>query len=136
MQMPVTVHNLDELLAKSSATIEFKKDAEALETGNSVISITFNRQVPPVKALRAVMKLLEFDPALEINHVQIEATSGCSDFVGQILVNGGEAKFDFIWDCAWRAKQENYVDHFGYPDQIRAAREFKYQCFKKFERVQ
>jgi hypothetical protein len=50
-------------------------------------------------------------------------------------VNGGELKYDFAWDCSWRARQEGWFDFWGAPDQIRAAGEFGYQCFERFERV-
>ena len=133
--MALTVHHLDELLNESAATEQFKEAVRDLQGGKSGVAISYNRGVPPVKAMRAVMKLLETEPGMAINHVEINATSGCSDFVGTMNVNGGEARYDFVWDCSWRAKQENYTDHFGYPDQIRAAREFQYQCFQKFNRV-
>lgn len=133
--MSVTVQHLDELLSKSSATEEFKSAVMELKSGNASAGISFNRGTPPIKALRAVSKLLEEAPELNITHVEITGTSGCSDFVGSMSVNGGEAKYKFDWDCAWRAKEQGFTDHFGYPDQIRASREFGYQCFKKFERV-
>jgi len=134
--MAIAVQDISTLLNASAATAEFRQSVEALENGRPGPKIIYNPGVPPVKALRAISKLLEEEPALAIDSVNIQATSGCSDFVGTIDVNGGEARFSFVWDCAWRAKQQGYDDHFGYPDQIRAAREFGYQCFKKFERVQ
>jgi hypothetical protein len=133
--MPATVMTIDDLLTASAATPEFKDAVRKLDVGKSGDRIQYNVGVPAVKALRAISKLLEEEPGLEVHSVLINATSGCSDFVGKMSVNGGEVEFAFNWDCSWRAKQENYTDHFGYPDQIRAAREFKYQCFKKFERV-
>lgn len=133
--MTTAVQDLETIIAASSATEEFKQAVAQLKQGRSSSQIMYNPGVPPVKALRAITKLLEAEPALAVNTVNIQATSGCSDFVGTLDVNAGEARFNFVWDCAWRAKQERYEDHFGYPDQIRASREFGYQCFKKFERA-
>jgi hypothetical protein len=132
--MTTTIQDISTLLAASSATQEFKDAVTQLQQGRTSDRIAYNPGVPPVKALRAISKLLEEEPALAIDSVNIQANSGCSDFVGTIDVNGGEVRFKFVWDCAWRAKAQGYEDHFGYPDQIRAAREFGYQCFKKFER--
>ena len=132
--MPATTHRLEDMLAASSATEEFKDAVRTLERGKSTPLIKYNPGAPAVKVLRAISKLLETEPALEIKSLTLNATSGCSDFVGSLTVND-EIKFELVWDCSWRAKEENYTDHFGYPDQIRAAREFGYQCFQIFKRV-
>lgn len=133
--MTATVHNLDDLLGASAATDEFKSAVKQLESGGRPEKILFNAGCPPVKVLRTITKLLEAEPTLAVDSVLIDAMSGCSDFTGTLTVNGGEARFSFTWDCAWRAKQAQYVDGFGLPDQIRAAREFGYQCFEKFDRT-
>lgn len=134
--MPTTVQDLESLLEGSSATAEFKDAVRSLrDRGQASPGIQFSRAVPPVKALRAVSKLLEEAPQLAIASVTVDGRSGCSDFAGRVTVNGGEAEFDFVWDCAWRAEQEGYRDHWGSPDQIRAAREFGYQCFQRFQRT-
>lgn len=133
--MPLLVQDIQSLLQQSSATEEFKTAVQDLQGGRSNPAIQFNRAVPPVKALRAISKLLEAAPNEEIRSVSIQARSGCSDFEGTVQVNGGEMEFRFVWDCAWRAEQEGYRDHWGSPDQIRAAREFGYQCFQQFDRV-
>lgn len=133
--MTTTVQDLETLLEASAATQGFKDAVLQLKAGRSADKIAYNPGVPPVKALRAISKLLEDQPALAIDSVNIQATSGCSDFVGTLDVNGGEQRFEFVWDCAWRAEAQGYKDHFGYPDQIRAAREFGYQCFKQFKQV-
>ena len=39
----------------------------------------------------------------------------------------------FHWDCKWRALQEGWTDYFGFPDQVRAAREFGHDCFRLWE---
>lgn len=133
--MSTTVNKTDEIIKASAASESFKEAVSLLEQGKSSPSIAYSPGVPPVKALRAIAKLLETETSMVVESVNIQATSGCSDFTGTLDVNGGEARFEFVWDCAWRAEQEKYVDHFGYPDQIRASREFGYQCFKKFKRV-
>jgi hypothetical protein len=45
------------------------------------------------------------------------------------IVGDKPRTFAFVWDCAWRAAQEGWVDKRGNPDQVRAAREFGWQCF-------
>ena len=66
---------------------------------------------------------------------QVDARSGCSDFVGTAVVEGGgESRvIRFAWDCRWRAEQEGWVDAFGFPDQIRAADEFGWNCFHRWQ---
>lgn len=135
--MPATVQPLDVLLDNSSATEEFKSAVhEVASSGRPVSALQFSRAVPPVKAIRAISKLLEEEPGLAIENATVEGSSGCSDFEGVIKVNGGQATFEFRWDCAWRAQQEGWFDHWGGPDQIRAAREYGYQCFERWRRVQ
>lgn len=129
------VQELEDILNASAATDAFKEAVHQLKQGKKSPEIMFNPGAPPVKVLRAISKLIEAEPGLVVQSVNVQANSGCSDFVGTIDVNGGEVRFTFVWDCSWRAKQEKFTDAFGYPDQIRASREFGYQCFKKFERV-
>jgi hypothetical protein len=43
---------------------------------------------------------------------------------------------EFAWDCRWRAQQQGWVDAFGFPDQIRAADEFGWNCFQHWQPVQ
>jgi hypothetical protein len=129
------VQDLQTLVQQSAATDNFKKAVMDLQAGRANPAIQFNRAVPPVKALRAISKLLEDASNEAIDTAVIQGRSGCSDFEGSIEVNGGAMEYRFVWDCAWRAEQEGYKDHWGSPDQIRAAREFGYQCFQQFERV-
>lgn len=134
--MPATVQSLDALLENSAATDSFKAAVrEVAASGRPAELFQFGRGVPPIKAVRAVSKLLEVEPGLVIENVTVDGVSGCSDFEGTLSVNGGEARFEFRWCCAWRAEQEGWRDHWGSPDQIRAAREFGYQCFERFNRV-
>ena len=132
--MTTAVQQLEEILPASAATGDFKEAVSKLKQGIPSPLIKYNPGVPPVKALRGITKLLEAEPELVVESVVIQGTSGCSTFSGTMTVNG-DTKFEFVWDCAWRAKEENLTDHFGYPDQIRAAREFGYQCFQIFRRV-
>jgi hypothetical protein len=128
-----TVATLDDLLAASRATAEFREAVARLSRHEAPGDrITFNHGAPPVKVLRTITKLLEMEPGLAVDRVHVDAQSGCSDFHGTLTVNDGELIVRFRWDCAWRARQEGFFDHFGYPDQIKAARTFGYQCFEEW----
>ncbi len=83
------------------------------------------------------MHVLTAESHLRIEHVSLNGRSGCSDFVGTVrLETGTEAHvFEFAWNCRWRAEQEGWTDCFGFPDQIRAAREYDWQCFERWEPV-
>ena len=120
--------------AISAATADFKRAMRDLAAGKPQSAIQFSRSNPPVKALRVAMKLIEEFPDVPFESVQIEGRSGCSDFAGSALALPGSIRIDFAWNCQWRAEQLGWKDPFGDPDQIRAAREFGYQCFERFER--
>ena len=77
-------------------------------------------------------QLMSIEPTMEIAAVRVSGTSGCADFTGTIEVeaDGRIRSFDFSWDCAWRAREERWTDCFGFPDQIRAASEFEWRCFR------
>jgi hypothetical protein len=120
-----------------SATSEFKSDIQSYFDGHSAARVTFEGgYAPQIKVRRVLTQLLVAESALEIEDVVIRARSGCSDFVGTIDVRTrtGVHVFDFVWDCRWRAETEGYVDYFGFPDQARAAREFDWRCFQRWER--
>jgi len=129
------VNSLETLLEASAAAAEFKQAVRAFEKGRDSERIRFNPGAPAVKVLRAISKLLEERPDLAIENVSIDARSGCSDFIGALTANPGAREFEFVWDCKWRAEQTGWTDPLGFPDQIRAAREFGYQCFQKFAEV-
>lgn len=120
-----------QILAQSSATGEFKADVVAFASRAEAPSIVLARQVPRIKVIRLINQLLHAHPEFAVERVRIDARSGCSDFVGTAVVEGrGESRvFEFAWDCRWRAEQEGWVDAFGFPDQIRAADEFGWNCF-------
>jgi hypothetical protein len=79
------------------------------------------------------MKLIESYPELPLESLAVDGLSGCSDFRGSATAEPGGLRFDFAWDCKWRAEQEGWLDAYGDPDQIRAARTFDYQCFERLE---
>ena len=122
------------LLDASSATAEFRADALSLATGKDAGTTIRFRAGPRVKVLRVVAQLLSAEPELVIQGVMIEGWSGCSDFRGRIAVDtpDGVREFDFVWCCKWRALEEGWVDYFGFPDQMRAAREFDWRCFQSW----
>jgi len=133
MTTETTVTTLEDLLASSAATENFKNAARDLEAGKSQLAIRANAASPPVKVLRFVMKMLETCKEVPIESVEVQAVSGCGNFTGSAVAQPGSIKIDFDWDCEWRAQQEGWKDPFGDPDQIRAARSLGYQCFRKFE---
>jgi hypothetical protein len=125
------------LLTQSCATDRFKTDVLAFSARAETASITFTRAVPRIKVIRLVNQLLHAHPEWAIERVHIDARSGCSDFVGTVTVEGaGESRtFEFAWDCRWRAEQQGWVDVFGFPDQIRAADEFGWNCFHHWKAI-
>lgn len=124
--------NLDHFLAKSKADAEFKTEVLAYASGRNSRRLQTPTYAPPVKVLRVVAHLLTEHPDLMIRSVTIDGVSGCSDFRGYVRVEclDGVREFEFAWDCKWRALQLGWTDHFGFPDQIRAAREYGHRCFR------
>ncbi len=124
---------LHQFLDESQATAAFR-DAVAhfLRTGQPSPTLQFSSRLPPVKIERTLTKILEAYPDLPLERVEIDATSGCEFFRGTATLHaaGEERRVSFYWDCRWRAMQEGWTDYFGLPDQIRAAREFGYNCFR------
>ena len=127
------VYTMEELLDTSQAMPEFKESVHAMVHGENQDRITYNWGAPPVKILRVIMKILETCPQEPIEVVTLKAESGCSNFKGTAVLEPGNLQVNFDWDCRWRAEQMGWKDFFGEPDQIRAAHEFGYQCFKRFE---
>ncbi len=126
---------LTQFLDRSRATPAFRAAvAEFLRTGRSSAEIAFGARCPPVKVERTLTKILEEYPDLLIERVEIEATSGCEFFRGiaTIYAGGEERRVSFYWDCRWKAAEVGWLDYFGLPDQIRAAREFGYNCFRRW----
>lgn len=129
---------LTQLLAGSSVTEEFKNAVDGfLESGRSNDQIVFGYSSPPVKVARTITKVLEEYGHLPIESVHIEGQSGCEYYRGELIVRTGddERSVTFHWDCRWKALQEGWVDYFGFPDQIRAAQVYDYQCFKVWKEL-
>lgn len=126
---------IEALIAPARATDEFKQDVVRYAQGGAVERIHTVRHSPRIKVLRLLAQLLTAEPQLVIQRVSIDAWSGCSDFRGTITVTtaDGPRSFRFHWDCSWRAEQEGWYDAFQLPDQIRAAREFGWRCFSRWE---
>ncbi len=126
-----------DLIAASRATSDFKEALLRFQAeGAAGPHIRFHRTGnPPVKVLRAILGLIESHPDLEFDTVEVSGASGCSDYRGSIRVLPSGREFRFVWDCAWKARQLGWEDHFGYPDQSRAAREFGHRCFQEFVEV-
>lgn len=124
---------LHQFLDKSQATAAFR-DAVAhfLRTGQASPAIHFSSRLPPVKIERTLTKILAEYPDLVLERVEIDGASGCEYFRGVATLYGAgeERRVDFNWDCRWKAIQMGWTDYFGLPDQIRAARECGYDCFR------
>ena len=127
---------METLVLGSSATSEFKAEVLSFLAGEPTERVKVESFVPRVKVRRLLAQLLHAEPGLEIDKVVVRGSSGCSDFVGSVDVHtaSGTHAFDFVWDCRWRAEHEGYVDHFGFPDQMRAAIEFDWRCFQQWSR--
>jgi hypothetical protein len=128
---------LTELLTASAATPAFRDAvAQFLTSGYPNQRIEFDAgRCPPVKVERTLTMLLRSMADEPIDGVEIIGNSGCEYFRGRMEVRTptGDRSIAFYWDCRWRAERENWRDAFGYPDQIRAAREFGYDCFSQWE---
>ena len=120
------------LLERSSATAAFKADVRAYLAHQPAPRVATLRPAPRVKVARLLAHLLDAEPALAVDGVQVDAVSGCSDFRGTVAVRAGADTrvFEFVWCCLWRADEQQWRDAFGFPDQIRAAREFDWRCFE------
>lgn len=134
--MATTIPTLAELLAQSAATPEFHAAALEFEsTRKPNAHIGYGPGNPPVKVLRAIMGFLEAFPTEPVDRVVVSGASGCSDYRGDIVVTSGDRRFRFVWDCAWRAKEQGWDTFYGEPDQQRAAQAFGYRCFESFVEV-
>jgi hypothetical protein len=131
------VTELEQMLARSRANDSFKTAVRAFVTGGSAEHIRVEGLAPRIKVKRLLTHLLATEPNLPIERVSLRARSGCSDFVGTVHIHTATDTrvFEFIWDCRWRAEQEGWVDCFGFPDQMRAAREYDWRCFQSWRTV-
>jgi hypothetical protein len=123
---------LADLLTASQASESFKSDVvRFLDTG-AAERVEILGFAPRVKVTRLLKHLLASHPDLDIEQISVRGQSGCSDFAGTVeLATTKERRtFEFVWCCRWRAQEEGWTDYFGFPDQMRAAREFDWRCFK------
>ena len=130
---------ITELLQGSAASDAFVASVERFLTENRPNErIAFSPACPPVKVQRTLTKLLESYPNAVIESVEIDAHSGCEFFRGELAVEHGSDSLliDFHWDCRWKADQVGWKDYFGFPDQLRAAREFGYDCFRTWKEME
>ena len=129
--------NIAEFLDRSCATADFKEELVAYAAHRAAARVTVLRPAPRVKVLRVLAQLLTREPELAVERVTVDGVSGCSDFRG--IVSVGLAtdvrRYEFTWDCQWRAQQEGWDDCFGFPDQIRAAQTFGWDCFSAWRRL-
>lgn len=126
--------HLTDILDSSAATPDFKAAVLAVRVRTRTPLVTAVRPVPHVKIVRLLTHLLDAERDLEITSVRIAADSGCSDLTGVVDVTCATSshRFSFAWDCAWRASELGWTDCFGFPDQMRAAREYDWRCFKSW----
>lgn len=130
------IMNLRDLAARSRATPAFRAALDGfLRDARPSEQIEFDRHSPAVKVERALTKLLVEHPELPIDRVTIDAASGCEYYRGEMRVSAGAEclRIRFHWDCRWKAAEQGWTDYFGFPDQIRAAREFGFDCFRTWE---
>jgi hypothetical protein len=128
---------LDQILAASHAAESFKSAVRRFCAGDSAEHIRVDGFAPPIKVKRLLAQILAAESHLPIERVSLRGRSGCSDFVGTVKMHTGSEThvYEFVWDCRWRAEQEGWKDCFGFPDQIRAAREYDWQCFERWEPI-
>lgn len=128
---------LEQILSQSQAAEPFKSAVRSYCAGESADRIRIDGFAPSVKVRRLLAHILATEADLPIEQVSLRGRSGCSDFVGTVkLQTASETRvYDFVWDCRWRAEQEGWTDCFGFPDQIRAAREYDWRCFERWEPV-
>ncbi len=127
---------LKTLLENSKASDAFKNAVQDFADGREAQLIKYSLGSPKVKVQRVLMKLLEAYRNEQISEVDIQGASSCSGYVGTLTFGPNQTKISFNWDCEWKAKQEGFETWYGAPDQIKAASQFGYQCFEKFEVIE
>jgi hypothetical protein len=129
--------DLEQILERSRALEPFKHAVRSYCRRGAAELIHVEGFAPAVKVRRLLAHILSAEPLLPIERVSLRGRSGCSDFAGTVHVqtSAGTSSYEFIWDCRWRAEQEGWTDYFGFPDQIRAAREYDWDCFERWEPV-
>jgi hypothetical protein len=122
-------------LDAAAAHPDFKREVLDFVQGSPATRIELKGYAPRVKVERVLTQLFHEHPTLRVERVRVAGRSGCSDFSGEITAFEGdvEHRFAFTWCCAWRAQQLGWKDCFGFWDQARAAREFGFRCFERWE---
>jgi hypothetical protein len=131
------VTELEQLLTQSRAADTFKSAVRSYCATGGADRIQVEGFAPRIKVKRLLAQMLSTEPSLPIVGISLRGRSGCSDFVGTVTVHTESESlvYEFVWDCRWRAEQEGWTDCFGFPDQIRAAREYDWRCFERWESV-
>jgi hypothetical protein len=129
--------DLDQLLERSRAAESFKTAVRTFSNKGGTEHIQVEGHAPSIKVKRLLAHILATESHLPIKRVSLRGQSGCSDFVGTVKIHTDDSThvYEFVWDCRWRAEQEGWTDYFGFPDQIRAAREYDWNCFERWEPV-
>ena len=124
---------LEQILEESRAADTFKKAVRQYVANGHTDQIRVEGFAPHVKVTRLLTHMLSAEGHLPIERISLRGRSGCSDFAGTVHVHtaSGTHVYEFVWDCRWRAEQEGWTDCFGFPDQIRAAREYDCRCFER-----
>jgi hypothetical protein len=123
-------------LDAAAAHPEFKRDVLEFVRGADASRIEVEGYAPRVKVERVLTQLFHAHPTLPVTRVKLKGRSGCSDFSGELVAiteDNAEHRFSFLWCCSWKAEQEGWRDCFGFWDQARAAREFGWRCFQRWE---
>ncbi len=128
---------LERILEESRAAEAFKKAVRSYCANGGADHIRVEGFAPKVKVKRLLAHILSSEAHLPIERISLRGRSGCSDFVGTVQLHTADdtRTYEFVWDCRWRAEQEGWTDCFGFPDQIRAAREYDWRCFERWEPV-
>jgi hypothetical protein len=130
--------DLEQILEGSMAAEPFKDAVRGFGVASAPECIRVDGYAPAVKVKRLLTHILATESHLPIEQITVRARSGCSDFAGTVRLDtaSGTHTYHFVWDCRWRAEQEGWTDYFGFPDQIRAAREYDWRCFERWEAVE
>lgn len=131
----IAVRSMQEILERSSATDSFKQDVKSLVRGETTRFIHYPLSSPRIKVLRVILKFLDEFPLEPVEAMHLDAISGCATYEGTLRVEPGDRRFRFVWDCAWRARENKVTNRWGWLDQAEAARQFGYQCFRDFQEV-
>jgi hypothetical protein len=126
---------LDMLLRQSAVAEEFRQAVLRFFASGEAEQIQLLRHGPRVKVERLLKQVLSQLAGVAIERIAINGRSGCSDFAGTVEVQaaGTSRVIDFQWCCRWRAEEQGWTDYFGFPDQGRAAREYDWRCFRRWE---